>query len=105
MGESFTDGYARYSRIFPNSRVVRQFQAGSVLSDGPVARRMWGVTLTNEPFTTPRFFAEALIDPTVPAGWEYEIYQGDQLVGVSTGDSPKTCGPRSTMATRRCGFA
>ncbi len=88
VGRSFSDGYARYSRVFPNGKLVRQLQLGSVLSDGPVARRIAGFTLTNEPYTLPRFFAEALIEPTVPAGWEYEVYQGDQLVGVSAAGQP-----------------
>ncbi len=88
VGESFGEGYARYSRVFPNASIVRQLQVGSVLSEGPVARRLVGVTLTNEPYTMPRYFAEALVQPTVPAGWEYEVYQGETLVGVSTGGDP-----------------
>jgi hypothetical protein len=90
VGESFNEGYARYSRVFPNGTLLRQIQVGSVLSDGPVARRLVGVTLTNEPYTMPRYFAEALIEPTVPSGWEYEVYQGETLVGVSSGDEPAT---------------
>lgn len=88
VGESFGEGYARYSRVFPNASIVRQLQVGSVLSEGPIARRLVGITLTNEPYTMPRFFAEALVQPTVPAGWEYEVYQGETLVGVSSGDDP-----------------
>lgn len=88
VGDAFNQGYARYSRVFPNATLVRQLQVGSVLSAGPVARRLVGVTLTNEPWTTPRYFAEALVQPTVPSGWEYEVYQGATLVGVSTGDEP-----------------
>jgi len=85
---SFGEGYARYSRVFPNASVVRQLQMGSILSEGPIARRLVGIALTNEPYTLPRFFEEALVQPTVPAGWEYEVYQGETLVGVSSGDEP-----------------
>ncbi|MEQ9401213.1 MAG: hypothetical protein RJQ04_18755, partial [Longimicrobiales bacterium] len=86
---TFSEGYLRYSRVFPTGTWLRQLQVGSVLSDGPVARRLDGITLTNEPYTTPRFFGEALIQPVVPAGWEYEVYQGDVLVGVASGGSPE----------------
>lgn len=88
VGESFGEGFLRYHRVFPGESAVSQVEAGSILSRGPVARRILGVSLTNEPFTSPRYFADALIQPTVPAGWEYEIYQGEALVGVSSGDAP-----------------
>ena len=88
VGDAVNEGYARYSRVFPNATLVRQLQVGSVLSGGPVARRLVGATLTNEPYTTPRYFADALIQPSVPSGWEYEVYQGETLVGVSSGDEP-----------------
>lgn len=87
--DAFTEGYVRFHRVFPGSPLVRQVEAGNVLSQGPVARRIVGFALTNEPFTTPRYFADALIQPTVPAGWEYEVYQGDALVGVSSGEDPE----------------
>lgn len=85
---SFDDLYARWVRGFPGARWIRQVQAGSVLGDGPAGRRMLGVTVTNAPFTQPRYFDEALIEPTVPAGWEYEVYQGDHLVGVGNREAP-----------------
>lgn len=87
--DAFGESYLLYHRVFPEGMLVRQVEAGSVLSRGPVARRIVGVSLTNEPFTTPRYFADALIQPTVPVGWEYEVYQGDALVGVSSGDNPE----------------
>ncbi len=86
---SLSEGHLRYSRAFPHGTGLRQLEVGHVLSGGPVARRIIGVTLTNEPFITPRHFAEAIVDPSVPAGWEYEVYQGDALVGVSSGDDPR----------------
>ncbi|MEX2048796.1 MAG: hypothetical protein WEB90_04400 [Gemmatimonadota bacterium] len=82
------DPFARYVRVFPRSRWVQKVEAGSVLADGILARRLLGVTLTNEPFSTPRYFGEAVVTPAVPAGWDYEVYQGDHLVGVSTADQP-----------------
>ncbi len=87
--DAFGEGYVRFHRVFPDGRAIRQVEVGSVLSRGPVARRIVGVSMTNEPFTTPRYFADALIQPQVPAGWEYEVYQGDALVGVSSGDEPE----------------
>jgi hypothetical protein len=88
--ESFGESYLRFHRVFPNGTLVRQVEVGSVLSRGPVARRILGFGLTNEPYTTPRYFADALIQPAVPAGWEFEVYQGDALVGVSSRDDPES---------------
>lgn len=87
--DHFDEAYLRFHRAFPGRSTVRQVEVGSVLSDGPVARRLIGATITNEPFTSPHFFAETLIQPLVPAGWEYEVYQGDALVGVSSASDPQ----------------
>ncbi len=82
------DVFGRYTRAFSETW-LRRVQAGSVLSDGTLARRIVGVTLTNHPFTTPQYFGEAMVTPAVPAGWDYEVYQGEHLVGVSTADNPQ----------------
>ncbi len=82
------DGFARYTRVFPNSPWVRRIEVGSILGEGALARRLTGFSITNQPFTTPRYFGQAAVTPAVPAGWEYEVYQGEQLVGVSSSDSP-----------------
>lgn len=84
---SMDDRFARYSRVFAGSSLVRRVDVGSVLSQGTLSRRMWGATVTNQPYTTPRYFGDALVTPVVPAGWEYEVYQGEHLVGVSGGDA------------------
>ena len=78
------DLYARYARSFPRGTWVRQVQVGDVQADGLVARPFFGVSVSNEPLYAPRHFGEALVRPVVPAGWEYEVYQGDHLVGVSS---------------------
>jgi hypothetical protein len=78
------DPYGRYARAFPRGSAIRQLELGDVRSDGLVSRPFFGITLTNEPIYAPHFFGEALIRPVVPAGWEYEVYQGDYLLGVST---------------------
>ncbi len=85
---STSDGFARYTRVFPRSPWVRRIQVGSILGEGSLARRLTGFSITNQPFTTPRYFGQAAVTPAVPAGWEYEVYQGEQLVGVSSSDSP-----------------
>jgi len=84
QGAGVVDPYATYERAFPRSTWVRRLQLGDVLSDGLLTRPFFGVAATNEPVYAPRYFGEALIRPVVPAGWEYEVYQGDFLVGVST---------------------
>ncbi len=83
-GVRFVDPYGTYDRAFPRSRWLRRVQLGDVLSDGLLTRPFFGAAVTNEPVYAPRFFGEALIRPVVPAGWEYEVYQGEYLVGVST---------------------
>ncbi|MBW3570268.1 MAG: carboxypeptidase-like regulatory domain-containing protein [Gemmatimonadetes bacterium] len=83
------DPHLQYTRAFPRSRVVRQVRVGDVLSEGLVSRPLFGLTVSNEPLYAPRYFGEALIRPVVPAGWEYEVYQGEQLVGVGTRDAPE----------------
>lgn len=84
QGSGLVDPYATYERAFPRSTRVRRLQLGDVLSDGLLTRPFFGFAATNEPVYAPRYFGEALIRPVVPAGWEYEVYQGEYLVGVST---------------------
>jgi hypothetical protein len=83
------DPHLQYTRAFPRSRIIRQVRLGDVLSEGLVSRPIFGFTVSNEPLYAPRYFGEALIRPVVPAGWEYEVYQGEQLVGVGTQDAPE----------------
>jgi len=83
-GARLVDPYATWERAFPRSTGIRRLELGDVLSDGLLTRPFFGFAATNEPIYAPRFFGEALIRPVVPAGWEYEVYQGEYLVGVST---------------------
>jgi hypothetical protein len=85
---SVEEVFARYSRVFTDWEWLRRVEVGSVLSEGMIARRLHGFSLTNHPFTMPRYFGEAVVTPAVPAGWDYEVYQGEHLVGVSTADQP-----------------
>ncbi|MFL5382401.1 MAG: hypothetical protein ACJ8GN_07830 [Longimicrobiaceae bacterium] len=84
QGAGLVDPFVTYERGFPRSTRIRQLQLGDVLSDGLLTRPFFGVAASNEPVYAPRFFGQALIRPVVPAGWEYEVYQGEYLVGVST---------------------
>ncbi|MBA2671537.1 MAG: carboxypeptidase regulatory-like domain-containing protein [Gemmatimonadetes bacterium] len=79
-----TPAFLQYARAFSRDSPVRQLRVGEVLSDGLVGRSLDGFTLSNDPFYTPEYFGQVLVEPVVPAGWEYEVYQGDQLLGVST---------------------
>jgi hypothetical protein len=83
-GAGFADPYGRYSRTLPRGRWVRQVEVGDVQGNGLVVRPFFGVSVSNEPPFAPRYFGEALVRPVLPAGWEYEVYEGDHLVGVST---------------------
>lgn len=77
------DPWGRYTRAFPQSSWLRELQIGEVRGGGIVSRAFRGVSITNEPLYTPVHFGDALIRPVVPAGWDYEIYQGDYLLGYS----------------------
>lgn len=82
------DRFLRWTRGFPADPWIRQLQAGTIFAEGPAGRRLTGLSLTNAPFSTPRLYGEAVIEPAVPAGWEYEVYQGDYLIGVGSREAP-----------------
>jgi hypothetical protein len=83
-GARFADPTLRYTRSFPRGRWLRQLEVGDVPGGGPIVRPYLGIAVSNEPLFSPRYFGDALVRPVVPAGWEYEVYQGEHLVGVST---------------------
>ncbi len=85
---SVQDAVAHYQRVFPENDHVRQINLGTFRSNGVVARPLIGASISNEPWITPRYFDQTVVTPPVPAGWEYEIYQGSRLVGVSSADAP-----------------
>lgn len=80
--------FIRYTRPLRAGPWVRQMEMGSILPGGTLGRRLWGGAVSNDPLLPERYFGEAVISPAVPAGWEFEVYQGDFLVGISDGDDP-----------------
>lgn len=78
-----TDAEASYLRVFPEGHWLRQFQIGDIVSDGAEAHAMRGLTFTNVPFVRDLQFGEVPFSRPLPAGWEYEVYEGDRLVGFS----------------------
>jgi hypothetical protein len=81
---SVGDVQGRYARAFPLGRAIRQLELGDVRGSGLMDRPYFGAALTNEPLYRHHDFGEVLIRPSLPAGWEYEVYQGDHLLGVSS---------------------
>lgn len=75
--------FARYTRNFPNGRWLRQLRVGSTFAEAATPLYITGITATNAPLFTSEFFEQIAIRPAVPPGWEYEVYEGDYLVGVS----------------------
>ncbi|HEX8359250.1 MAG TPA: hypothetical protein VF613_04055, partial [Longimicrobium sp.] len=75
---------AAYHRVFPESRLVRQVQVGDVVTEGLRARSVRGFNVTNAPFVRETLYGDAFYTPRLPSGWEYEVYQGGQLLGFST---------------------
>lgn len=82
-GARLGDPYGRYTRSFPRGTWIRQLELGDVQGDGLVVRPYFGAAVSNAPLYAPRHFGEALVRPALPAGWEYEVYEGDHLIGVS----------------------
>ncbi len=80
---SLAPAFVQYSRAFGRNAPLRQLRLGEVSSEAIVGRSMDGITFSNDPFYTPDYFGQVMVEPVVPAGWEYEVYQGDQLLGVS----------------------
>jgi hypothetical protein len=74
---------ASFQRVFPTSRLLRQVQVGDVVAEGVRARSVRGLVLTNAPFARDAEFSELQYSPHLPEGWEYELYQGGQLLGFS----------------------
>lgn len=87
-----TDGEASFLRVFPEGRWLRQLQVGDIVSDGAEARSMRGLSITNAPFVRDLQFGDVPFSRPLPAGWEYEVYEGDRLVGFS---DATTSGPVS----------
>jgi hypothetical protein len=77
------EGEASFLRVFPDGRWLRQLQLGDIVSDGAEARAIRGMTLTNAPFVRDLQFGDVPFSRPLPAGWEYEVYEGDRLVGFS----------------------
>lgn len=77
------DVRAQYRRAFPTASLVRQVEVGDVAADGPFLQQLQGVRITNTPHTQESVFGMVPISASVPAGWEYEVYQGGRLVGFS----------------------
>ncbi|HET7187696.1 MAG TPA: hypothetical protein VFI52_06055 [Gemmatimonadaceae bacterium] len=78
-----------YRRGIPGNAYVRQFQIGDILGGGSQLRSFRGVTLTNARLVTDPSFGSIPVDLSLPQGWQYEIYQDNQLIGFSDG-GPRT---------------
>ena len=72
-----------YRRVFPGQRWVQQVQLGSVVAEGAEARPMRGFTISNAPFVRGLEFDDVAFSRPLPPGWEYEVYEGAQLVGFA----------------------
>jgi hypothetical protein len=78
-----TEADGSYLRVFPQGRWLRQLQLGDIVSEGAEAHVMRGASITNAPFVRDLQFGEVPFAQPLPAGWEYEVYEGDRLVGFS----------------------
>lgn len=78
-----------YRRGLPGNAYVRQFQIGDILGGGSQLRSFRGVTLTNARLVADPSFGSIPVDLSLPQGWQYEVYQDNQLIGFSDG-GPRT---------------
>ena len=78
-----TEAEASFLRVFPERHWLRQLQLGDIASEGAEAHAMRGFTLTNAPYVRDLEYGEVPFSRPLPAGWEYEVYEGDRLVGFS----------------------
>ncbi|HEX5970484.1 MAG TPA: hypothetical protein VFY85_01075 [Gemmatimonadaceae bacterium] len=78
-----TEADGSFLRVFPDGHWLRQLQLGDIVSDGAQAHAMRGASITNAPFVRDLQFGEVPFAQPLPAGWEYEVYEGDRLVGFS----------------------
>jgi hypothetical protein len=72
-----------YRRGFPGNQWLRELQVGDILGGGAELRSLRGVTLTNARLVHDATFGSIPIDLSLPQGWQYEVYQDNQLVGFS----------------------
>jgi len=77
------DATLRYHRVLPHGRYIRQLSAGDVLTSGLFARFVRGAEISNRPFLRSHDLSSILVHPDLPTGWEYEVFQGNQLLGYS----------------------
>ncbi len=76
-------GYLRLLRVFPDGKLLRTVQLGTVNATGPLGFDVRGLLFGNAPYLAPEYFDEAIVRPAVPSGWSAEVYQGGQLLGVT----------------------
>jgi hypothetical protein len=81
--DTIRDLTLRYHRVFPRNRTVSQMRAGNIITNGIFARFVRGVEFTNRPYLQDHERGEVLLRPDLPAGWDYEVFQGNQLLGYS----------------------
>jgi hypothetical protein len=80
-----------YRRGVPGNPYLRQFQVGDILGGGSQLRSFRGVTLTNARLVSDPSFGSVPVNLSLPQGWQYEIYQDNQLIGFSD------AGPRAPV--------
>lgn len=84
-GLAHSNWIAAYSRVFPEGKHLRQLHLGDVTAGGLQAHFFRGVMLSNAPYRPQVDFARTLVNPDIPPGWEYEVFQDGRLLGFSEG--------------------
>lgn len=82
-GAELMAGTLNYTYNQPRSRWMRQLQVGDLLGGGVQLRTVRGASITNARYIREGLFSEVPVEPDVPSGWSYEVYQDGQLLGFS----------------------
>jgi hypothetical protein len=82
-----TDIRSSWSGAWPTARWVRQLRLGDIVPGARRGRVLRGFELTNAPYLRPAAFGQELLDGSLPAGWEVDLYQDRQLLGYAAVDS------------------
>jgi len=82
-----TDIRSSWSGAWPTARWVRQLRLGDIVPGARRGRVLRGFELTNAPYLRPAAFGQELLDGSLPAGWEVDLYQDRQLLGYTAVDT------------------
>jgi hypothetical protein len=80
-------GEGSWTRVWEDSRLVRQLRLGDGYTTGPNIRALRGFSITNSPYLRDPFVGRSSFDGQLEPGWSVEAYQNGQLMAFDTVDA------------------